>query len=773
MKNLDASLFNFFTEAATLAVDNPLLKDPSKPFKEATVADLPVSAVRAVYPEVAAAHSDRLTKNFTWYSMACLRGHDSQEEDAATGLYSFVRPYGKPFLREHRSSDFFSEADVPMGRVVFSGFHKYKGGEVSQTPLSKAGYPGTAEGTGYLVLVPGITNEEAIEGVLSGVYHTVSIGSHVGGVIESISGKDIAALARAGRFDDMPEYRRGQVYNIDGEQKLSYWIMKDMHGIECSFVNVPADSLAKVTKRDIGESGIRLLLGEKKPGAKEFALYDAVSGEKVPWEVEEGAIDESFNLVDSLEVGRDTWLLGITKLLEESNARTTEGADEELSEMKTEKSKLTVDQIKEALPNLTAVKALRESEEYDTADFAETLREALETSSFDEKIVKAIKDGDASGFKVSNETLFQETLDLSIEIVGEFDEIATTLALEAYTAQEDCVIESVEEETPEEDDTDTSNDEGFVTLGELYSLSEDHALFTVESKLSRKALTELNESVFAGKNKTFPITNLDSAATAVRFCGGDPDIRSKAMEFGVVSRTDEQGKVEKYQLVPLMLEATDERANWSGLSFLYEVETVEGLTLPEGALTTYGEDTEEAVKAFLETAETAARILFTDSLEDIPLCEYKESSPVLVRLGSKFLFEAFQTQEAADAREFLLPLVALVRSQNLCKEEISEASKAYTIFGMRALESLWAAVPEKKPSSNTDEEDKSQESSDDTNTSTGGVPPVETQTNPAAASVQEGDSKEENKSDESWKTKLGRPLRRPSGKNKTPTKEKR
>jgi hypothetical protein len=127
--------------------------------------------------------------------------------------------------------------------------------------------------------------------------------------------------------------------------------------------------------------------------------------------------------------------------------------------------------------------------------------------------------------------------------------------------------------------------------------------------------------------------------------------------------------------------------------------------------------------------------------------------------------------ESSSAKEYLLPLVAVARSKNLSKEEISEAAKAYTIFGMRALESLWAAVPE-KTSSNNDEEDGSEESSDDVDTSSEGVPPVQTQSNPAAASVSEGDSEGDSTPDESWKTKMGRPLRRPSGKSKT-TKEKR
>lgn len=285
-----------FTETSTIGVSNSI-GITGVPITESKIADIPVSKVRAVYPFIRAINSGRLTKNYTFYPGEAL---DVDADDY--GYNSFVLPYGKPILREHRvqdSSGLFStsKADAPMGRTVFAGYHKHSEALIPTKPL----YPGSLKGDGALVVVASITDPEAITKVLGGTYHTVSIGVNAESVIESISGKDIVELSRKGIE---PKFHRGQIHN----NKLSYWTMGGIQGVELSFVNVPSDEYAFTTNPDIGEEGIRLLLAEKKYKSKEFSFFDAKTLEQVDIEIN-GSWDPSF-LIDSTPV-QEYWQLSI------------------------------------------------------------------------------------------------------------------------------------------------------------------------------------------------------------------------------------------------------------------------------------------------------------------------------------------------------------------------------------------------------------------------------------------------------------------------------
>lgn len=276
-------------------------QDPEAPIMEAKVADVPLAKVRAVYPMIRAIHSNKLTRNFTFYPPESLKGRDKRT--SPTGYASFVKPYPKPVLREHRASDgMFTQADEPIGRIIYAGYLKR---DVETLIPAPNGYPGFAEGDGYVCLVASILGEQNIERVVGGVYHTVSIGCEVGKVIESISGEDLIELRRAGK--EMPPYERGNVY--DG--KLSYWTMGPIYAQEVSFVNVPSDTNAAVENPDIGEHGVQLLVAQKKVGAKEFEFLDARTGELVFEHVPAGgsawARAESLELVDSFNLGKPTF----------------------------------------------------------------------------------------------------------------------------------------------------------------------------------------------------------------------------------------------------------------------------------------------------------------------------------------------------------------------------------------------------------------------------------------------------------------------------------
>lgn len=292
-------------ERNTFQTLNPVISDPTKPITESSIQDLKLREVRAIYPSIVAINSGRLTRNFTLYTPEGLIGKKRHEDP--TGFSSFVKPYGKPILREHRLQDspgLFGggeQADIPMGRIVYASYVK-RGKDTTQT-LPKRGIPGTVEGDGHILIVPSITDETGILSILGGTYHTVSIGASVSKIIESVSGEDIARLKREGK--ELPSYERGQWYN----GSLSYWSMGEIRGLETSFVNVPSDEYAGVKSPDIGLEGLRLLLGESKNN-KEFCLFDAKTGDLVKTldqDDEYSAIDESFEFVDSAEVGRNVW----------------------------------------------------------------------------------------------------------------------------------------------------------------------------------------------------------------------------------------------------------------------------------------------------------------------------------------------------------------------------------------------------------------------------------------------------------------------------------
>lgn len=283
-------------ETATLPVRNPIRTDPGQPLVEASGGQLRLANTRAIYPMIQAINSDRLTRNYTYYPAKGMLGDSS--ENSPTGYPSFVLPNGKPILSEHRSSDEFVPADIPMGRVIYAGY-KRRGRKETFTPRGE-GMPGTMEGTGYMVLIPAITEENAIQRILNDIYHTVSIGTTAESIVEAISGKDLLQLYRDGNasYDDFPNFHRGLWYEDEnGLNRLSYWSINRWYADECSYVNCPADILAKNLVKDVGEEGIRLLLAEKVTGTKEFKFWDAVTGEYA--EVDEGLFDQSYSLVDS------------------------------------------------------------------------------------------------------------------------------------------------------------------------------------------------------------------------------------------------------------------------------------------------------------------------------------------------------------------------------------------------------------------------------------------------------------------------------------------
>jgi len=297
---------NIIIESFYLGVENPVRQDPKQPINEAAIADLHVKDVRAIYPMVRAINSGRLTRNKTFYPAESLIGKKKATDP--TGYASFVMPDPKPVVKEHNlQGGFFNPPDKPMGRLIYGTFVRAKKGE-SKTAPNNPLEPGTVEGDGCMKLIPVIAQPEHVIDVLSGALHTVSIGSSVEKIIESVSGLDIALLRRQGK--ELPPFEKGMVYTVDGKDALSWWRMGDIRGMELSFVNVPSDIRAGVEDTDIGENGIKLLLGEKKPGSDEFSFFDAMTLEKVLTlsSEEHYAFAPSFELVDSMKLKEYYWV---------------------------------------------------------------------------------------------------------------------------------------------------------------------------------------------------------------------------------------------------------------------------------------------------------------------------------------------------------------------------------------------------------------------------------------------------------------------------------
>lgn len=633
----------FIVERATLLVENPIVEDFSKPITEAMVSDLKISGVRAIYPLIKAINSGRLTRNYTFYPAESLIGKNKTGNP--TGYSSFVLPYGKPILTEHRSSDSqglfgSTNAEPPIGRIIASGFRKYKEGvDPPRNAPHKSYIPGYLEGDGSMYVVAGVTESDAITRILGRAFHTVSIGSNVENVKESISGQNIAELRRQGK--ELPPYERGQLY----EGKLSYWVMGDVTGRECSYVNIPSDEYAHTVNPDVGEEGIKLLLAEKKLGKKEFSFFDAKTQEKVSVDLDYAAVDESY-MIDSCQVNSYWFVSGESK-----GVSVTESANEVT---------MKIDNIK----NLDELLELKK----DNEDFLDVLSETLKAQSPNEKtksIVEALLN-DEFDYQVEDLEAFKALQDKAVELCEDFTWEAAYLAVNAYEGN-------------------ISNPDDLVLLSELYNIEDLEG----ESKLSTKSRDALPDSAFCGPGRSFPVADKAHAVAALRligrYKGDDKDkilacIKRKAKKFGVGSEND---NLVHY---PIVIEDLD-------LSFETVSSKEDAVALLESVDTiseaySFTDEQKESFKTFLEAYVEDADALASDS----PLLECKDTSPVTLPI-SYFVDRFKESQD--QIKKYLVPLAGLVRKLKIDKETFDSAEKAYSVFGTAVLNKFIENLPTK------------------------------------------------------------------------------
>jgi DNA repair exonuclease SbcCD ATPase subunit len=154
------------------------------------------------------------TNNYTTYTATELRG----DKESHTGVHSWTYPYNKPILTHHNS-----RSGEPIGRVVDAHFKQKS--KISGKPCNR--------------LKVKITDKDAIEKLKDGRYQTVSIGGRAEKAHCSICGQD---LLNEGRCEHSP----GKEY--DGE--TAHVILGNVTFVEVSFVNVPADSYARIVSME-------------------------------------------------------------------------------------------------------------------------------------------------------------------------------------------------------------------------------------------------------------------------------------------------------------------------------------------------------------------------------------------------------------------------------------------------------------------------------------------------------------------------------------------
>lgn len=339
------------TESAEIAVSEKQKELVELELSESSGSEVPFGII----VDIEAIHTGP-TRNHTWYT----------EGGIKSGLKSWTTPYPKPILQDHvnsaGSTSMFGGSPAlkgvdPKGRIIGSKVDK------STNLLDENGNPVPA-----LHLAAFIPEEEDIKKILNGTYHTVSIGVASNKVNCSICGANIT--------EEYCGHMKGRVYEIDNEvgkkeKKKCYWYINHTEGLECSFVNIPADVNAKV-------SGVRKSL---KPG------------EKLPVSMQEESANDLFivsgkNIINASEVENISSSESVMLALSEAWSIPDESKnDEEKTNLAQEDEFITVEDLeKDSLPSV-GEEADIESETEDIVDeVASQLAESSSQSCSDEQI---------------------------------------------------------------------------------------------------------------------------------------------------------------------------------------------------------------------------------------------------------------------------------------------------------------------------------------------------------------------------------------------------
>ena len=95
----------------------------------------------------------------------------------------------------------------------------------------------TRGNTPALIFTANVGDEEGKKGIKNGTLSTVSIGVIAHDLRCSICGTNLAE-------EGLCEHEKGEYYDVEGEQRLCYWIIEKMEPKEVSYVIVPSDAYA-------------------------------------------------------------------------------------------------------------------------------------------------------------------------------------------------------------------------------------------------------------------------------------------------------------------------------------------------------------------------------------------------------------------------------------------------------------------------------------------------------------------------------------------------
>lgn len=221
-----------------------------------------------IYSEIRALTADKRTHNHTFYPEASLRG----VEQEGTGLISFTRPYPIPVIKDHNATPgpFGGSASEVYGRI----FHPAQFIRVNNE--------------GFVRVMATISHPEAIEGVLTGRWLTVSLGSRTESVKCSVCETELTR--------GMCDHERGEEYEGDGAGHdpndgktpvRAMWMIGPIRSKELSFVVSPSDDQAGVvtphntqfpTESEYSQQHSflsRILVGNSK------GVFDLVTGKRI------------------------------------------------------------------------------------------------------------------------------------------------------------------------------------------------------------------------------------------------------------------------------------------------------------------------------------------------------------------------------------------------------------------------------------------------------------------------------------------------------------
>jgi hypothetical protein len=218
--------------------------------------------------QIDATHSGFITNNRVYPGIHVKAGYKSYLSKELGG----TADYSVPILKHH------DEKTDAIGRVVGAQFLAYKDGQNFDKDYAN---PDTEEGggrgSGVVKVTASIVDLDAIEKIIDARLLSVSSGHSSPYMLCNLCGQDI--FGRGSDSEEPCPHIPGKSYEISDGQMRCYAITGPLRYKEISFVNIPAQSPAKVTKFDWDEAKISdsesILIPSKSRGKK--SLFTSMS----------------------------------------------------------------------------------------------------------------------------------------------------------------------------------------------------------------------------------------------------------------------------------------------------------------------------------------------------------------------------------------------------------------------------------------------------------------------------------------------------------------